>query len=330
MRYLITGGSGYIGGRLTDELSGREETELIVNVDVAAPSRTWPKTQYVKGDVRDRNATRELLQRHDIDCLIHLAFILDPIHDESHMYDVDVNGTHATLWAASEAGIKQVLVTSSASAYGAWPDNPKPIAEDWPVRGAPDFSYARDKAEADRVCQIWRHEHPDSTITFVRPCIVIGPNVDNYIVKAWINGPFLPVLDGQDEEFQLVHEDDVVSALIALLDAKASGPFNLAGDGTMTWRQSGELIGQKVREISLKNMKRLNNAMWRLHVPNTDAPAGNLNFLRYPWVVSTEKLKAETEWQPKYDTLETFKITMRAKGKLPAEPSVERPQAPVT
>ena len=55
----------------------------------------------------------------------------------------------------------------------------------------------------------------------------------------------------------------------------------------MTWRQSGELIGQKVREISLKNMKRLNQAMWRLRVPNTDAPAGNLNFLRYPWVVST-------------------------------------------
>ncbi len=78
------------------------------------------------------------------------------------MYDVDVNGTQATLWAASEAGTEQVLVTSSATAYGAWPDNPKPIAEDWPVRGAPDFSYARDKTEADRVCQLWAAEHPDA------------------------------------------------------------------------------------------------------------------------------------------------------------------------
>ena len=41
-------------------------------------------------------------------------------------------------------------MTSSATAYGAFPDNPMPIAEDWPVRGQPDFSYARDKAEADR------------------------------------------------------------------------------------------------------------------------------------------------------------------------------------
>ena len=152
VRYLITGGSGYIGGRLTDELSAREETEMIVDVDVSPPKRTWPKTQFVKGDVRDRAAIRELLERHEIDTLLHLAFVLNPIRDEAMMYDIDVNGTQAMLRAAAEAGVKQVLVTSSATAYGAFPDNPKPIAEDWPVRGAPDFSYARDKTDADRIC----------------------------------------------------------------------------------------------------------------------------------------------------------------------------------
>jgi UDP-glucose 4-epimerase len=329
VRYLITGGSGYLGGRLIDELSGREETELIVNFDVAAPPRTWPKTQYVQGDVRDRRAMQSLLERHEIDALVHLAFLLNPIHDESKMYDVDVNGTHAVLWAASEAGTKQALVTSSASAYGAWPDNPKPIAEDWPVRGAPDFSYARHKAEADRVCQLWAADHPDRTMTIVRPCIVFGPNVDNFISRAWENSPFFPLLDGHDEDFQLVHEDDVKTALVALLDGKKDGAFNLAGDGTMTWRQSAEMIDQKVREISLKNMKRLNAAMWRMRLPKAESPPGNLDFLRYPWVVSNEKLKAETGWQPKFDTLETFKTAMRTKGHLPAEPSVEVPRAPV-
>lgn len=329
MRYLVTGGSGYIGGRLIEELSAREETELIVILDVNAPPRQWPKTQFVKGDVRDRNATRELLEQHEIDALVHLAFLLNPIHDEATMYDIDVNGTQATLWAASEAGIKQVLVTSSASAYGAWPDNPKPIAEDWPVRGAPDFSYARHKAEADRVCQVWAAAQPDAVMTIVRPCIVFGPNVDNFISRAWEKAPFFPLLDGQDEDFQLVHEDDVKTALVALLDAKAGGAFNLSGDGTMTWRQSAEMIGQKVRSVSLKNMKRFAGTMWRLHLPNAEAPAGNLDFLRYPWVVSNEKLKSETGWSPKFDTLETFKLAMRTKGLLPAEPSVQAPRAPV-
>ena len=136
-------------------------------------------------------------------------------------------------------------------------------------------------------------------MTIVRPSIVFGPSVDNYIVRAFQNNPFIPLLDGVDEEFQLVHEDDVVSALIALLDGKHEGAFNLAGDGLLTWSRAAELVGKKTRNVSLKNMKRFNNAMWKLRVPRTEAPAGNLDFIRYPWVVSTEKLKSTTDWQPK-------------------------------
>src|SRR5262245_52828159 len=330
VRYLITGGSGYIGGRLPDELSPPEETEKIVDVDLRPPPRTWQKHEFVKADIRDRKQMRDLLERHEIDALMHFAFILNPIRDEDRMYDVDVNGTQAVLQAASEAGVKQVIVTSSASAYGAFPDNPKPIAEDWPVRGAPDFAYAKHKAEADRICQLWALEHPDAVMTIVRPSIVFGPNVDNYIVRAFTANPFVPILDGVDEEFQLVHEDDVVSALIALLDGKHSGAFNLAGDGLLTWSRAAEMVGKKTRNISLKAMKRLNGAMWKLRVPRTEAPAGNLDFIRYPWVVSTEKLKSTADWQPNYDTLETFKITMRAKGLLPEAPAtVQAPTAPV-
>jgi hypothetical protein len=77
-------------------------------------------------------------------------------------------------------------------------------------------------------------------------------------------------------------------------------------------------------------MKRFNSLMWRLHVPRTEAPPGNLDFIRYPWVVSTEKLKSATDWQPKFDTLETFKITARAKGMLPEpDTAVKAPTAPV-
>jgi UDP-glucose 4-epimerase len=246
------------------------------------------------------------------------------------MYDIDVNGTQAVLQAAADAGVKQVIQTSSATAYGAFPDNPKPIAEDWPVRGAPDFSYAKHKADSDRIAQLWALENPDAVMTIVRPSIVFGPSVDNYIVRAFANNPFIPILDGVDEEFQLVHEDDVVSALIALLDGKHGGAFNLAGDGLLTWSRAAEMVGKKTRNVSLKNMKRLNNAMWKLRVPRTEAPAGNLDFIRYPWVVSTEKLKSTTDWQPQYDTLETFKVTMRAKGILPDSPTaVQTPTAPV-
>jgi UDP-glucose 4-epimerase len=318
MRYLITGGSGYIGTRLTELLSQREETERIVDVDVRPPAATLPKTSFVSGDVRDSESIKSLLEGEEIDCLIHLAFILDPIHDEARMYDVDVNGTVAVLRAASEAGTGQVLVTSSATAYGAFPDNPKPIAEDLPVHGQPDFAYARDKADMDRICQLWAAEHRDRVMTIVRPCIVFGPSVKNFIVRSWESQPFFPHLDGVDTEFQLVHEDDLVAALVLLLDKKEGGAFNIAGDGTMTWRESAELLGTRVRRMSFRLAYAIAKWSWRLRLPRTEAPPGNLHFIRYSWVVSNEKLKTVTGWEPQYDTRQTFEITLRSRGLLGA------------
>lgn len=314
VRYLITGGSGYIGSRLTEILAARDDVEEIIALDVRPPASPQAKTTFVRGDVRDAGAIRELLERERPDALIHLAFVLNPTHDEARMYDIDVNGTAAVLRAAAEAGTKQVLVTSSATAYGAFADNPKPIAEDWPVRGQPDFSYARHKAEADRACRLWALEHPDRVMSIVRPCIVFGPNVDNYISRTWENSAFFPILDGVDEEFQLVHEDDVVSAIIGLLDARAGGAFNVAGDGTMTWGESAELIGLKTRVMSMKTTRRIYAAAWTLHAPRVESPPGNLSFIRYPWVVSNEKLKSEIGWQPTATTREVFVETMYAKG----------------
>src|SRR2546423_11105567 len=190
MRYVITGGSGYIGTRLVERLAEREETEKVVIADIRAPSAFRPKVSYERLDVRDGAAARELLAREQPDALVHLAFVLNPMHDENTMYEIDVGGTHNMLEAASAAGTQQVLVTSSATAYGAFPDNPVPIDEEWPVRGVPDFEYARDKAECDRMCQLWALKHPDRTMTIVRPCIGFGPNVDNFIVRLWTKQPF--------------------------------------------------------------------------------------------------------------------------------------------
>ncbi|MBA2630656.1 MAG: NAD-dependent epimerase/dehydratase family protein, partial [Thermoleophilaceae bacterium] len=185
MRYLITGGSGYIGTRLVDRLSRREDTEKVVICDVAPPRTFVPKTEFERLDVRNAEGVRALVERVRPDVLVHLAFILNPSHDEKLMYDVDVNGTHNVLDAAARAGTGQLLVTTSAVAYGAFADNPVPLTEDDPVRGVPDFSYARDKTESDRICQLWAAQHPDRVMTIVRPCIVFGPNVDNYLVRLW-------------------------------------------------------------------------------------------------------------------------------------------------
>jgi UDP-glucose 4-epimerase len=317
MRYLITGGSGYIGTRLVELLARREDTDKIVIADVVPPKGGYrPKVEYEKVDVRDRSGVHGALQRANPDVLVHLAFILNPIHDEAFMYDVDVNGTHNVLEAAKEVGIGQVLVTTSGVAYGAFPDNPDPITEDWPVRGVPRFSYARDKTESDRIVQLWAHQHPDVITTIVRPCIVYGPNVDNYLVRLWSDAPAVADVGNIDHTTQFVHEDDVVEAISRLLLGKHAGQFNLAADGLMTRRECADLLGTRVIRMPLWLYRRLATLAWRLR--QSEAPAGGIDFELYSWILSNEKVKKTLDWTPKYTSRETFMIAMRAQGKLPA------------
>jgi UDP-glucose 4-epimerase len=313
VKYVITGGSGYIGSRLVELLSRRDDTESIVICDVRPPRLHRPRTEFVKLDVRDREGVRSALERGRADALVHLAFLLDPIHDESLMYDIDVNGTHNVLEAAAAAGTPQVLVTSSAVAYGAFPDNPEPLTEADPVRGVASYSYARDKTECDRLCQLWAERHPDRTMTIVRPCIVLGPNVDNSLVRIWTKAPAQFDIGNLDNHIQFVHEDDVVSAISGLLDGKHAGAYNVAGDGLMTYRECAELIDLPIRKIPLKALRALAKASWKLR--QAEAPAGQIEFALYPWVVSNEKLK-QTGWTPGHTSREAFEVAMQHHGKL--------------
>jgi UDP-glucose 4-epimerase len=314
VRYLITGGSGYIGSRLVDHLSRREQTEAIVVADVRPPTSYRPKTTFAALDVRDRRATRELFERERPDCIVHLAYLLNPIHDEAAMYDVDVNGTQNVLDAAAATGVQQLLATSSTTAYGAFPDNPVPLTEDDPVRGAPDFSYARDKAESDRLAQLWGLQHPDRVMTIVRPCIVFGPDVDNYIVRLWLRQPFRADFGTPDQPMQFVHVDDVAEALIRLLEGRHTGVFNVAADGYLSVVEASDLIGLTPRRVPYTLFKRLADALWKARV--TEAPAGQLEFVIHPWVASNEKLKTTTGWTPRWTSREVFELTMKAKGRL--------------
>jgi UDP-glucose 4-epimerase len=316
VRYLITGGAGYIGSRLVSHLSGRPGTDQIIVADVREPHEYRPKTTFRRLDVRDRAGTRALFEAERPDCVVHLAFLLNPIHDEAAMYDVDVNGTQNVLEAASAAGVQQILVTSSTTAYGAFADNPVPLTEDDPVRGAPDFSYARDKAESDRLCQLWALEHPERVMTIVRPCIVFGEEVDNYIVRLWVKLPFRADFGMPDIPLQFVHVDDVADALIRLLEGKHAGAFNVVADGYVSAIDAADMIGLRPRRVPYKLYKRFAAALWRLRA--SEAPAGQLEFAIHPWVASNQKLKDATGWSPGYTSREVFELTMRAKGKLAA------------
>ena len=164
----VTGCSGYIGSRLLRFMDGSDKVSRIIGVDVNPPRYSTDKMESHNMDVRDPALTN-LFSLNDVETIVHLAFIVNPLRNDALMHDIDVNGTQNVLEAASRSEVPHVLVASSTTAYGAWPDNPVPLTEEDPVRGMPNYEYARDKTEIDRISQLWAAKHPDRTMTIVRP-----------------------------------------------------------------------------------------------------------------------------------------------------------------
>jgi len=75
---------------------------------------------FLKVDIRDPSLA-DFLKGRNVGALVHLAFIVDPIHDEEEMYDINVSGTRNVLKICEDLGIGHVIVASSGVAYGAWP-----------------------------------------------------------------------------------------------------------------------------------------------------------------------------------------------------------------
>jgi nucleoside-diphosphate-sugar epimerase len=295
----VTGASGYLAQRLIEQLLDDDAVERIIGFDVRSPDLSHQKFVYDSVDVRDSALESRL---HDVDVLVHLAFIMDPIKDETKMRDVNVNGSQNVFRCAGKAGVKKVVYTSSGVVYGAHRDNQVPLTEESPLRANLDFSYPTHKLEVEYIVREINDEYPDLAFVVFRPAIVFGPNVNN----AWSHALELPVLfavKGHRAPLQYVHEDDVGEALRFAVTTDLEGTFNLAAEG---WLEADEMIaitGRKPLELPESVAFSMLERMWDMGL--AEAPAGMLHYVMHPWVMSTEKLAA-AGFKPKHSNLEVF------------------------
>ena len=306
---LITGSAGYLGRRLTNALRPRDDIGDIVGIDIQAPAAPADGITFYKKDIRDPDIG-EILSRHSINVVFHLAFVVKPIHDTKRMHDVDVNGSRNILESALSAHASHVIVTSSTLAYGAHPDNPPALFESDPLRGNREFPYGYYKALTDEMIQAFAVTHPQLPITILRPCTVFGPSIDNYVSRML----FMPAtmrIRGCNPPVQFIHEDDFVTACLAAMTAKMPGTFNIAGDGTVTVDEIAEIIGTRVLPLPACLLYPTLEVLWRLHCPGIEVNRGYLDYVRYPFVASNQKAKDKLGFHPEFSSRETVAATVR-------------------
>ena len=295
----VTGASGFLASRLIEKLCGDERVGSVLGFDVRPPAFSHPKFVFDQIDVRDAALERRF---QGVDTVVHLAFVMDPIRDETRMRDINVNGSQNVFKCAAKAGVDHVIYTSSAVVYGAHPDNKIPLDEDAPLRANLDFSYAAHKLEVEYVIREILDDHPKLALAIFRPAIVFGPHVDN----AWSHSLELPLLfwiQGHAPPLQFVHEEDVADALAFAIFEKLSGAYNLAAPGWLEVEEILEISGRRKFDIPEPVAFGMVERLWSLGL--AEAPAGMLHYVMHPWVVAPDKL-SQAGFTPRYTNREAF------------------------
>ena len=322
----MTGPTGEIGQAVVAALERSREVTRVLGMarrpfDPALHG--WKKVAYRRGDVLDRDAVAGLVE--DADVVLHLAFIIMGGARESAA--VNLVGSRNVFEAAVAAGAKRLVYASSVAAYGFHPDNPQPLTEDVPARGTGGHYYSAQKAEVEELLR--ETLAGSSTASYVfRPCIVAGPDAPLLIdslpytliserlpaaVTRLLDGlPILkPVLPDPGVPFQLVHHDDVASAMrAAVLGRGTPGVYNLAGPGQLTVTELAQELGWysiPVPELAVDAVAEMVARLGFL-----PAQAQWVAAFREPVLMDAGKARRELRWRPKHDALQTLRETITA------------------
>jgi nucleoside-diphosphate-sugar epimerase len=233
-RVLITGATGFIGGRLAERLvveHGAQVRALVRNFGRAARLARYP-IELVHGDLKSSDAVDRAVA--GCDYVFHCAYGSDGEDDSRRI--VNAQGTSHVLEAALKHGCRRVVHTSTVTVYGSPPDGP---LDESAARKKTGFAYGDSKIEAEETAL--RLVARGLSVAIVQPTIVYGPFGTTFTSKPLIelkSGRVILVNAG-DGLANLVYVDDVVSGMIAAAvhEAAHGQTFLLSGPEPTTWRE---------------------------------------------------------------------------------------------
>ena len=237
MKILVTGGAGFIGSHIVEHYQHRAEVVVLDNYRPGrAENLNGLNCRIVEGSILDRELLDSIME--GVDYVFHLAALVsvpESMGCINETVEINVSGLLSALESARAAGVKKLVLASSAAVYGADPEQPKHES----LRPAPCSPYAVTKLDGEYYCDIYNNQGwlPTASVRFFN---VFGPRQDPashyaaavpiFIESARNNQPITIFGDGgQTRDF--IYVKDIVEALAFLAEGSAHcGVFN-AGYG---------------------------------------------------------------------------------------------------
>lgn len=290
----VTGARGEIGEHVVRRLVDGGECKKVIGLDTGRADKSVPGVVWRRADVRDP-ALRSRFG--GVDTVVHLATDRRADAPATERRAVNVRGTDTVLTAAAAAGVRRVVLLTSAMVYGAVAENPVPLADDAPIRAEPDLSLVGDWVEMERLATVAARAHPSVDIVVVRPASVVGGASDALLPRLF-EAPRLLAIKDVDAHWQFCHIDDLVDALVwAALD-KVDGALTVASPGWLGQEEVERISG--LRSLVVPAAMAF-GAAERLHrIGVLPAPASELHYVAHPWVVGADRLTG-AGWAAEWD-----------------------------
>ncbi len=311
MRLAVTGGAGFFGYHLAQQLDGKDGWSVrLLDIEEPPPDDFEQPADFRKVDVRDAEALRAALE--GIDAVVHGAAGL-PLFPKEQIISTNVDGTRNVLEACRDLGIQRVVHISSTAVYGV----PKkhPIEETDPMVGV--GTYGETKIEAERICAEFRKpENGGLTVCVLRPKTFIGTGRLGVfqILYDWVeDGKRIPAIGSGHNRYQLLEVQDLVAAAVLGLtvDAEAANQeFNIGAERFGTVREDMGALCQHAGS----GARVIGTPAWLVKPVLAVAEALKLSPL-YKWVygtadkdsfVSIERAKSALGWQPRFSNAEAL------------------------
>lgn len=317
---FVTGGTGFVGSHLVEELLKRgHEVRALTRGDLR-----WLAglpVELVRGGLGDADALRDGCAGADL--VYHVAG-LTRAPSEDALVRANVDGTRAVLDATEAAGVRRVLVTSSQAAAGPSPvrdGRSVPSTEDDPPR--PISAYGRSKAAMEGMVakRIREGRGPDTVV--VRPPSVYGPReADIYtLLKAAARGLFPIVGDGRAPQLALVYIRDLVRGMADAAERAPGGQmYFLGGPRNYSWAEvraaAAEALGRRVVRLNVPRalvgpLGAVAEGAGRLAGRYPPLNREKAREARATWLISSEKARRDFGYRPEVDVREGMQETIR-------------------
>jgi UDP-glucose 4-epimerase len=315
MRVIVTGATGNVGTSVLDALIAEPAVSEITGLARRRPEIEKEKVRWVDADV----TTAELAPLFaGADAVIHLAWAIQPSHDEATMERINVLGSERVFDAVAATGVPSLVYASSVGAYSPGPKD-RQVDESWPTEGIPSSAYSRHKVRVERLLDGFEAQHPETRIVRMRPGLIFKAEAASEIRRLFI-GPLLPgfllrprlipvVPRVPRLRFQAVHADDVGDAYRRALLHDVGGAFNLAAEPEIGPGELGEMLRARPVDVPARVLRTAADLSWRLRLQPADA--GWIDLALGVPLMDPSRAGDELGWHPARSSLDALADLLR-------------------